>query len=157
VSNALSPDLLRKMQTYWSAANYLSVGQVYLQDNPLLDSPLTLAHIKARLLGHWGTTPGLNFLYVHLNRLIKDNNLNMMYIIGPGHGGPGLVAQNLFGRIVYGALSSNRAEPKRTPPALSPVFLALRDPQSCFTRDPGLHSRRRRTRLFTGARLWCGL
>jgi xylulose-5-phosphate/fructose-6-phosphate phosphoketolase len=81
------------MQAYWSAANYLSVGQVYLQDNPLLDSLLTLAHIKPRLLGHWGTTPGLNFLYVHLNRLIKDNNLNMMYVIGPGHGGPGLVAQ----------------------------------------------------------------
>jgi xylulose-5-phosphate/fructose-6-phosphate phosphoketolase len=93
VSNVLSPDLLRKMQAYWSAANYLSVGQVYLQDNPLLDSLLTLAHIKPRLLGHWGTTPGLNFLYVHLNRLIKDNNLNMMYVIGPGHGGPGLVAQ----------------------------------------------------------------
>jgi xylulose-5-phosphate/fructose-6-phosphate phosphoketolase len=93
VSNALSPDLLQKMQAYWSAANYLSVGQVYLQDNPLLESHLTLAHIKPRLLGHWGTTPGLNFLYVHLNRLIKDNNLNMMYVIGPGHGGPGLVAQ----------------------------------------------------------------
>jgi xylulose-5-phosphate/fructose-6-phosphate phosphoketolase len=93
VSNALSPDLLQKMQAYWSAANYLSVGQVYLQDNPLLESHLTLAHIKPRLLGHWGTTPGVNFIYVHLNRLIKENTLNMMYVIGPGHGGPGLVAQ----------------------------------------------------------------
>src|ERR1700730_10904437 len=89
----LSPDLLRKMHAYWRAANYLSVGQIYLQDNPLLESPLRLEHIKPRLLGHWGTTPGLNFLYVHLNRLIKENDLNMMYIIGPGHGGPGLVAQ----------------------------------------------------------------
>ena len=89
----LSPDLLVKMDAYWRAANYLSVGQIYLQDNPLLESPLKLEHIKPRLLGHWGTTPGLNFLYVHLNRLIKENDLNMIYVIGPGHGGPGLVAQ----------------------------------------------------------------
>ncbi len=90
--NPLSPDLLHKMDAYWRAANYLSVGQIYLKDNPLLETPLTLAHIKPRLLGHWGTTPGLNFLYVHLNRLIKDNDLNMINVIGPGHGGPGLVA-----------------------------------------------------------------
>src|SRR3981081_1992943 len=83
----LSPDLLRKMH---AASNYLSVGQIYLQDNPLLESPLRLEHIKSRLLGHWGTTPGLNFLYVHLNRLIKENDLKLMYVIGPGHGGPGL-------------------------------------------------------------------
>ena len=89
----LSADLLRKMNAYWRAANYLSVGQIYLKDNPLLDEPLKLEHIKPRLLGHWGTTPGLNFLYVHLNRLIKDNDLNMIYVIGPGHGGPGIVAQ----------------------------------------------------------------
>ena len=91
--DALSPDLLRKMHAYWRAANYLSVGQIYLQDNPLLESPLKLEHIKPRLLGHWGTTTGLNFLYVHLNRLIKENDLNMIYVIGPGHGGPGIVAQ----------------------------------------------------------------
>ena len=89
----LSPDLLRKMHAYWRAANYLSIGQIYLQDNPLLESPLQLKHVKPRLLGHWGTTPGLNFLYVHLNRLIKQHDLNMIYVIGPGHGGPGLVAQ----------------------------------------------------------------
>ena len=88
----LSPDLLQKMHAYWRAANYLSVGQIYLQDNPLLTAPLEMAHIKRRLLGHWGTTPGLNLLYVHLNRLIKDNDLDMIYVIGPGHGGPGLVA-----------------------------------------------------------------
>src|SRR5205823_3589189 len=74
------------------AANYLSVGQIYLQDNPLLEAPLERRHIKPRLLGHWGTTAGLNFIYVHLNRLIKQNDLNMICIIGPGHGGPGLVA-----------------------------------------------------------------
>ena len=101
----LSPDLLRKMHAYWRAANYLSVGQIYLKDNPLLETPLKLEHIKPRLLGHWGTTPGLNFLYVHLNRLIKDNDLNMMYVIGPGHGGPGIVANDLSGRLVYRTLS----------------------------------------------------
>jgi xylulose-5-phosphate/fructose-6-phosphate phosphoketolase len=80
------------MDAYWRAANYLSVGQIYLKDNPLLERPLTLDDVKPRLLGHWGTTPGLNFLYVHWNRLIRERNLNMLYIIGPGHGGPGLVA-----------------------------------------------------------------
>lgn len=88
----LSPDELHKMNAYWRAANYLSVGQIYLLDNPLLKEPLKLEHIKPRLLGHWGTTPGLNFIYVHLNRIIKAHDLNMIYIAGPGHGGPGLVA-----------------------------------------------------------------
>src|ERR1700754_1928213 len=90
--NTLSKDLLQKMNDYWRAANYLSVGQIYLYKNPLLKEPLKLEHIKPRLLGHWGTTPGLNFIYVHLNRLIKQNNLDMIYITGPGHGGPALVA-----------------------------------------------------------------
>jgi xylulose-5-phosphate/fructose-6-phosphate phosphoketolase len=88
----LSPETLAKMNAYWRAANYLSVGQIYLKDNPLLERPLTLDDIKPRLLGHWGTTPGLNFLYVHWNRLIRERNLNMIFVIGPGHGGPGIVA-----------------------------------------------------------------
>src|SRR5881396_3059003 len=88
----LSDALLARMHAYWRAANYLSVGQIYLFDNPLLKEPLELKHIKPRLLGHWGTTPGLNFIYVHLNRVIKARDLNMIYIAGPGHGGPGLVA-----------------------------------------------------------------
>src|SRR5512143_4081580 len=88
----LSPDLLRKMNAYWRAANYLSVGQIYLYDNPLLKKPLKLEQVKPRLLGHFGTTPGLNLIYVHLNRIIKEYDLNMIYITGPGHGGPGLVA-----------------------------------------------------------------
>src|SRR5215813_5209158 len=83
---------LSKIDRYWRAANYLSVGQIYLYNNPLLKQPLKLAHIKPRLLGHWGTTPGLNFIYVHLNRLIKERDLNVLYMAGPGHGGPGLVA-----------------------------------------------------------------
>ncbi len=88
----LSEDEIRKLNAYWRAANYLSVGQIYLRDNPLLTEPLKLEHIKARLLGHWGTTPGLNFIYVHCNRVIKKYDLNMLYIAGPGHGGPGMVA-----------------------------------------------------------------
>ena len=88
----LSATELGRMDAYWRAANYLSVGQIYLLDNPLLRSPLKLEHIKPRLLGHWGTTPGLNFIYVHLNRMIRAHDLNMIYIAGPGHGGPGLVA-----------------------------------------------------------------
>jgi len=88
----LSDDELGRMNAWWRAANYLSVGQIYLLDNPLLKEPLLLEHTKPRLLGHWGTTPGLNFIYVHLNRVIKARDLNMIYIAGPGHGGPGLVA-----------------------------------------------------------------
>src|SRR5262245_20652473 len=88
----LNPELLMKIDAYWRAANYLSVGQIYLLDNPLLKAPLKREHIKPRLLGHWGTTPGLNFIYVHINRLIKEQDLNAIYITGPGHGGPGLVA-----------------------------------------------------------------
>jgi xylulose-5-phosphate/fructose-6-phosphate phosphoketolase len=92
VAGPLSPEELRKMHAYWRAANYLSVGQIYLMDNPLLKEPLQLKHVKPRLLGHWGTTSGQNFLYVHLNRVIKEYDLNMLYISGPGHGGPALVA-----------------------------------------------------------------
>ncbi len=88
----LSDETLRKMDAYWRAANYLSVGQIYLMDNPLLRETLTLEHVKCRLLGHWGTTPGLNLIYVHLNRLIREHDLDMIYVTGPGHGGPGLVA-----------------------------------------------------------------
>ncbi len=91
-NHALQAEELRRMNAYWRAANYLSVGQIYLFDNPLLKEPLALKHIKPRLLGHWGTTPGLNFIYVHLNRLIKKYDLNIIYVTGPGHGGPALVA-----------------------------------------------------------------
>ena len=92
MASLLSKKELGLIDAYWRAANYLSIGQIYLYDNPLLKKTLTKEHIKPRLLGHWGTTPGLNFLYVHLNRLIKKHDLNMIYITGPGHGGPGLVA-----------------------------------------------------------------
>jgi xylulose-5-phosphate/fructose-6-phosphate phosphoketolase len=92
MAKALSDNERTLIDAYWRAANYLSVGQIYLYDNPLLKQTLTKEHIKPRLLGHWGTTPGLNFIYVHLNRVIKKHDLDMIYITGPGHGGPGLVA-----------------------------------------------------------------
>ncbi len=88
----LSPDDLRRIDAYWRAANYLSVGQIYLLDNPLLREPLRPEHVKPRLLGHWGTTPGLNFIYAHMNRVIRNWDLDAIYVIGPGHGGPGIVA-----------------------------------------------------------------
>ena len=90
--NALSPTELDRIDAWWRAANYLSVGQIYLLDNPLLRQPLTLDHVKPRLLGHWGTTPGLNFIYAHLNRVIRAQDLDVIYVTGPGHGGPALVA-----------------------------------------------------------------
>jgi xylulose-5-phosphate/fructose-6-phosphate phosphoketolase len=91
-ASTVSETELRSLDALWRASNYLSVGQIYLLDNPLLKKPLAREHIKPRLLGHWGTTPGLNFLYVHLNRVIRERDLNMVYVIGPGHGGPALVA-----------------------------------------------------------------
>jgi len=91
-AKVLTTDLLRRIDAWWRAANYLSVGQIYLMANPLLREPLRLEHIKPRLLGHWGTTPGLNFVYAHLNRVIRRDDLDMIFICGPGHGGPGVVA-----------------------------------------------------------------
>jgi len=79
---------MNAIDAWWRAANYLSVGQIYLLDNPLLKEPLRAEHVKPRLLGHWGTTPGLNFVHVHLNRLIREHGLDMIYVLGPGHGGP---------------------------------------------------------------------
>jgi xylulose-5-phosphate/fructose-6-phosphate phosphoketolase len=110
-AKTLSSETLRKMNQYWFAANYLSVGQIYLYKNPLLKEPLTLDHIKPRLLGHWGTTPGLNFIYLHLNRIIKKRDLNIIYITGPGHGGPGIVA-NTYLEGTYSELYPNITQDK---------------------------------------------
>jgi xylulose-5-phosphate/fructose-6-phosphate phosphoketolase len=106
MGSVLSRDELSAMDAYWRAANYLSVGQIYLLDNPLLHQPLTPEHIKPRLLGHWGTTPGLNFIYVHLNRVIRKYDLDMIYVCGPGHGGPGMVA-NTYLEGTYSELYPN--------------------------------------------------
>jgi xylulose-5-phosphate/fructose-6-phosphate phosphoketolase len=105
----LEPDEIERLDAYWRAANYLSVGQIYLLDNPLLREPLRPEHVKPRLLGHFGTTPGLNFLYVHLNRAIRERDLNVLYVTGPGHGGPGLVA-NAYLERTYSEVYSHIAE-----------------------------------------------
>jgi xylulose-5-phosphate/fructose-6-phosphate phosphoketolase len=94
MSTAFTTAELERVDAYWRAANYLSVGQIYLLDNPLLREKLQLKHIKRRLLGHWGTTPGLNFIYVHLNQMIKRHGSNVLFVTGPGHGGPGIVANS---------------------------------------------------------------
>src|SRR6185369_5546511 len=106
MGDTLSNQELNLIGAYWRAANYLSVGQIYLYDNPLLKNPLSKKHIKSRLLGHWGTTPGLNFIYVHLNRIIKARDLDMIYITGPGHGGPALVA-NAYMEGTYSEIYPN--------------------------------------------------
>src|SRR6202049_1250516 len=105
-SMPLSAEELRLMDAWWRAANYLSVGQIYLLDNPLLERPLERADIKPRLPGHWGTTPGLNFVYVHLNRAIKQRDLDLIYMAGPGHGGPAMVA-NTYLEGTYSELYPN--------------------------------------------------
>ena len=120
-SGPLSADELRKIDAYWRAANYLSVGQIYLFDNPLLTEPLRLEHIKPRLLGHWGTTPGLNFVYAHCNRIIKKYDLDMIYICGPGHGGPGMVA-NTYLEGTYTELFPNITRGRRGHEALFKQF-----------------------------------
>jgi xylulose-5-phosphate/fructose-6-phosphate phosphoketolase len=106
MTDVLSQEAPKKIHAYWRAANYLSVGQIYLYDNPLLKEPIKLQHIKQRLLGHWGTTPGLNFIYAHLNRVIKARGLNVIYVIGPGHGGPAIVA-NTYMEGTYSELYPN--------------------------------------------------
>ena len=108
-AGVLTPEELEKIDKYWRAANFLSVGQIYLLDNALLKEPLALEHVKPRLLGHWGTTPGLNFIYVHLNRIIKAYDLNMIYICGPGHGGPAIVS-NTYLEGTYSEMYPNISE-----------------------------------------------
>ncbi|HSG73236.1 MAG TPA: phosphoketolase family protein, partial [Planctomycetaceae bacterium] len=114
----LDSETLQKIDAYWRASNYLSVGQIYLYDNALLKEPLRREHIKPRLLGHWGTTPGLNFLYVHLNRVIRERDLDMIYITGPGHGGPALVAQT----YLEGSYSEKYSDISRDEAGLKQLF-----------------------------------
>ena len=150
-------ELLTRIDAYWRAANYLSVGQIYLLDNPLLREPLQAEHIKPRLLGHWGTTPGQNFVYVHLNRVIKERDLDMIYISGPGHGGPALVANTyLEGTYseVYPAVTADEA-------GLKMLFRQFSFPgRHSEPRRAGnarQHPRRRRARVLAQPRVRRGL
>ena len=155
--NPATPELLGKMDAYWRAANYLSVGQIYLYDNPLLKQPLKLEHIKPRLLGHWGTTPGLNFIYVHLNRVIKEHDLNVIYITGPGHGGPGLVANAYLEGTYSEVYPEHLTRRGRDEAAVQAVLLPRRHPEPRRAGDARLDSRRRRAGLFAVARLRGGV
>ncbi len=149
----LSPAELDLLHRWWRAANYLSVGQIYLLDNPLLREPLRPEHVKPRLLGHWGTTPGLNFVYAHMNRVIRARDLDAIYVTGPGHGGPGLVANTYLDGHLQRGLPAHR--PRRGGPAaaVSPVLVPRRHPQPRRARDARLDPRGRRARLLAGARL----
>jgi hypothetical protein len=131
----LSPAELDKTDRYWRAANYLSVGQIYLYANPLLREPLKLEHTKPRLLGHWGTTPGLNFIYVHFNRVIKKYDLDVIYICGPGHGGPGMVANTYLEGNLHRALSQHSVKRRRHTKAVQAILLPWRNSQPRRTRD----------------------
>ena len=156
-TRTLEPELLRRMDAYWRAANYLSVGQIYLCDNPLLSEPLTLADVKPLLLGHWGTTPGQNFIYVHLNRVIKKHDLDMIYVAGPGHGGPALVANTyLEGTYseIYPDISQDEAGHEE---AVQAVLVSRRHFQPCRARDARVDPRGRRTRLLAEPRVRRGV
>ena len=151
--DALNDDELAAIDAYWRAANYLSVGQIYLLDNPLLTKPLAIEHVKPRLLGHWGTTPGLNFVYAHLNRAIKQRDLSMILITGPGHGGPGIVANAyLEGTYteVYPSITRDAAGHEE---AVQAVFVSGRHSEPRRGGNARIDSRRRRTRLFAVARV----
>ncbi|HMT21067.1 MAG TPA: phosphoketolase, partial [Promineifilum sp.] len=116
IAEYLDSNKIALIDRYWRAANYLSAGQIYLMDNPLLREPLRAGHIKPRLLGHWGTTPGLNFIYVHLNRIIKERDANVIYVCGPGHGGPGMVANTWLEGVyseIYPDIGEDAAGMKR--------------------------------------------
>ena len=147
-ADALNPELLRKMDAYWRAANYLSVGQIYLYDNPLLKRPLTLADVKHMLLGHWGTTPGQNFVYVHLNRIIKKYDLDMIYVSGPGHGGPAVVGNT----YLEGTYSEIYPDISQDEAGLRKLFVQFSFPggipSHASPEMSGLDSRGRRIRLF---------
>ena len=137
-ARTLPPELLRRMNAYWRAANYLSVGQIYLYDNPLLKEPLKQSHVKPLVVGHWGTTPGQNFIYVHLNRVIKKYDLDMFYISGPGHGGPALVGNTyLEGSYseIYPNISQDEAGIEE---AVHSILLPGRDFEPRCADNPGL-------------------
>ena len=153
----LAAEELRLIDAYWRAANYVSVGQIYLLDNPLLRERLVAEHVKPRLLGHWGTTPGLNFVYVHMNRAIRNWDLDAIYVMGPGHGGPAAVANAyLEGTYseVYPDITQDAGRPAQALPA---VLVPGRDPVARRARDARVDPRGRRARLRALARVRRGV
>ena len=152
-TRTLEPEVLHRMDAYWRAANYLSVGQIYLYDNPLLKRPLQLSDVKPLVVGHWGTTPGQNFIYVHLNRVITKYDLDMFYVAGPGHGGPALVANTyLEGSYteIYPDISQDESGLKKL---FHPILFSRRHFQPCGTDYSGIDPRRRGTGLLAESRV----
>ena len=147
----LSPEEVEALDAYWRAANYLSVGQIYLLDNPLLREPLTPEHVKLRLLGHFGTTPGLNLIYAHMNRAIAQRDLSAIYIAGPGHGGPGLVANAYLEGTYSRGLPAGEPGRAGHEAAVPAVLVPGRHPEPRRARDAGLDPRGRRARLLARA------
>ena len=144
---ALSADELDKINAYWRACNYLAAGMIYLRDNPLLREPLKPEHIKHRLLGHWGASPGLSFTYIHLNRLINKYDLDAIFLAGPGHGAPGVLAP-VYLEGAYSEVYPEQGRRRRGhAPVLQGVFLPRRHRQPLHAGNAGLDPRRRRTRL----------
>ena len=152
-TRTLEPELLHKMDAYWRAANYLSVGQIYLYDNPLLKRPLQLSDVKPLVVGHWGTTPGQNFIYVHLNRVIEKYDLDMFYVAGPGHGGPALVANT----YLEGSYSDIYPDVSQDESGMKKLFTQFSFPGGISSHvaptTTGVHSRRRRIGLFAQSRV----
>ena len=149
-SAALEAEELRLIDAYWRAANYLSVGQIYLLDNPLLREPLRPEHIKPRLLGHWGTTPGQNFIYAHCNRVIKKHDLDMIYISGPGHGGPAWSPTPISKAPTARSIRTSAQDEDGHAEAVQAVLLSRRHPQPRRAGNARLDPRRRRAGLFAG-------
>jgi xylulose-5-phosphate/fructose-6-phosphate phosphoketolase len=139
MKNAPVQGVSRELDAYWRAANYLSVGQIYLWDNPLLKRPLSLADVKPMLLGHWGTTPGQNFIYAHLNRVIRANDLDMIYVSGPGHGGPAVVSNT----YLEGTYSEVYPDISRAQEIVQAVLVSRRYSEPCLAGMSGVDPRRR--------------
>ena len=151
----VSEEAIEGVDKYWRAANYLSIGQIYLRSNPLMKEPFTREDVKHRLVGHWGTTPGLNFLIGHINRLIADHQQNTVIIMGPGHGGPAGTAQSYLDGTYTEYLPEDHQGRGWSAEVLPPVLLPGRHPVPLRSGDSGLHPRRRRAGLRPVSRLRC--
>lgn len=155
MADQLSDEEVSLLNGYWHAANFLALGQLYLVDNPLLKEKLSLSHIKKRLLGHWGTTPGLNFIYTHLGRLIQKNDLNMIFVTGPGHGAPAIIA-NTYLEGTYSELYANVSQDEA---GLKELFRQFSFPggipSHTSATTPGSINEGGGTRILFGSCLWC--